>query len=470
MLVWATEFPAGEGQQVDDLLVLAVEWLTGSPHHPWEPDDIDWAVEEGVTVQRLDGQLVRVAHASPEGEDWGGLRHVWTEDDEREWTTSIVGRQDDEGLYISIRLECENLVPGLDLPSPKKPYVVKQIFERLGGGRDGGLPVGDEPIFLEEDEVDRAANYMLGETTNSLPVVYVSAGWDGSPSIDPEELAQWLSGLAHVMVEPSRSFSIALAGKVNRANAYGGAIGVYWPRGVAAHDRFLKREYGSQHEMQQAVADEVESALRQIQPASGCTWSRLQELVSQARIAELREEGSDELEAYMEEFDKQVEAKDDKIDALERENWRLRSQLQSLNAARGTSSDGGILQPGQEQEYYPGELTDAALEALEHGRGALHEDSRRRHIVDDLLTANERSGFEEAVVDHLKGALHAMDDFGGDERRALRDLEFAVEEDRRHVRATFKGDDRYAVTIPKTTSDSRTGRNLVSEIRNLLFG
>lgn len=470
MLVWASEFPVGEEQQIDDLIVLAVKWLTGSPHHPWKTDDIDWAVEDGTSIQRLDGQLVQVARAKSEAEDWGGLRHVWIEDEEREWATSIVGRDSPDGMHISVRLECENLVPGLDLPDPNKPYVVKQIFEQLGGGRDGGLRVSDEPIFLEEDEVDRAANYMLGETTNSLPVVYVSAGWDGSPSIDPEELARWLSGLAHVMVEPSRSFSIALASKVSRANAYGGAVGIYWPRAVAPHVRFLTREHDSAHEIQQAVVDEVESALTQIQPSSGCTWSRLQELISQARINELREEGSDELEEFMEEFDKQVEAKDQKIRQLEEENWNLRSRLQSLNAARGSGEQEGVLQPGTEQEYYPGEFTDAVVHALERGRAAMHDDSRRRHIVDDLLDANEKSGYEEELISKLKSALSTMSDFGGDERRALMSLDFTIEDDRRHVRATFKGDDRYAVTIPKTTGDHRTGKNIVSEISNLLFG
>lgn len=471
MLVWATEFPTGAGNSVEDLLALAVEWLDGSPHHPWFDTDIDWAVPEGTTVYEKDGQVVEVSRAETDNERWGGLRHTYVESGkEREWVAAIVGHENGDGLRVSVRIQCNLLAAGLELPDPKKPYIIRQIIERLGGGRDGGLPIGDEPIHLAEDEVDRAANYIVGKTENDLPVVYVSAGWDGVPAVDPAELSEWLSGMAHVLVEPSRSFSISLAGKVNRANAYGGAVGVYWPRGVAPHDRFLKRDYGSPHEMQQAIASEVRSALTQIQPTSGCTWSHLLDMASRARIEKLREEtDSEDVEEYAKVFDAQIEAKNEKIEELESERYRLRSKLQALDAARGGATQGGLLEPGEEQEYYPGELKDAVLQALEIARKGLHDDSRRQHLVDDLLEANTTTGYEDEFTQQLKGSLSTMSDFGGDERRALRDLGFTLEEDRRHVRALFQGDERYAVTIPKTASDHRTGKNLVSSVRNLLF-
>lgn len=471
MLVWATEFPTEEGNSIADLLALATGWLDGSPHHPWSEADIDWAVPEGTARYEKDGQVVEVARAEAADHRWGGLRHTYVEEEEeREWSAAIVGHEGEEGLRVSVRVECNLLAPGPDLPEPNKPYIVRQIFEQLGGGRDGGLPIGDEPINLEEDEVDRAVNYIEGETQNDLPVVYVSAGWDGTPVVDPVELSEWLSGMAHVMVEPSRSFSIALAGKVNRANAYGGAVGVYWPRGVAPHDRFLPRDYASAHQMQQAVASEIRSALTQIQPSSECTWSHLQDMASQAMIEKLREEtDSEDVEEYAEMFDAQIEAKDEKIEELKSERYRLRSRLQALDAARGGAAQGEILSPGEEQEYYPGELQDAVLQTLELGKSNLREEGRRRHIIDDLLEVNESTGHEEAFTNRLKASLSTMTDFGSDERSTLRDLGFTVNEEGKHVQAIFQGDDRYTITIPKTASDHRAGQNTVSEIRKKLF-
>lgn len=471
MLVWATEFPTRDGSSIEDLLALTVKWLDGSPHHPWSEADIEWAVPEGTTVYRQEGQVVEVGRAETERERWGGLRHKYVEEGkDREWLAAIVGHEDDAGLRVSVRLQCNLLAPGLKLPQPKKPYIVKQIIDRLGGGRDGGLPIGDEPIYLNEDEVDRATNYIAGDTRNDLPVVYVSAGWDGSPLIDAEELSKWLSGMAHIMVEPSRSFSVALAGKVNRANAYGGAVGVYWPRGVAPHDRFLPRSYGDAHEMQQAIAAEIKEALTKIQPSSACTWSRLQDVASQAMIEELREKtDSEDVEEYAEVFDAQIEAKNGQIRELKRDLHRLRGKLQTLDAGRGGRAAGEVLETGTEQEYYPGEVQDAVLQTLELGRAHLHDESRRRHLIDDLLEVNEKTGHEEAFTGRLKTALSTMTDFGGDERRALRDLGFVIDEEGKHVQAVFQGDDRYTVTIPKTTSDHRTGENVISSIRNMLF-
>lgn len=470
MLVWATEFPTEEGS-IEDLLALGVDWLDGSPHHPWSESDVEWAVPEGTEVYDKNGQVVEVARAETDDARWGGLRHEYVEEGEdREWQMAIVGHENGGGLQVSVRLQCNVLVPGLEVPVPKKPYIVRQIIDRLGGGRDGGLPIGDEPVYLEEHEVDRAANYIVGETQNDLPVVYVSAGWDGSPDVDPEELSEWLSGMAHIIVEPSRSFSIALADKVNRANAYGGAIGVYWPRGVAPHIRYLPREYPGPHRMQQDVADEVRLALTQIQPSSECTWSHLQDMASRSMIEQLREEiDSEDVEEYAKVFDARIDAKDEKIEKLERERHRLRSKLQALDAARGGGVEGGILESGTEQEYYPGELQDAVLHTLELGKSGLRDDSRRCHLIDDLVEANDESGYEDEFTAQLKTALSTMTNFGGDERRALRDLGFTIEEEGGHVQACFNGDDRYAVTIPKTTSDHRAGKNTISEIRKTLF-
>jgi len=124
ILVWATEFPTGVGSSVEDLLALAVEWLAGSPHRPWSQSDIDWAVSEGTTIFEKEGEVVEVARAATEAERWCGLRHTYVEEgEEREWVAAIVGHEDGEGLRVPVRLECNLLVAGLDLPdlafSPK---------------------------------------------------------------------------------------------------------------------------------------------------------------------------------------------------------------------------------------------------------------------------------------------------------------------------------------------------------------
>src|SRR5690606_6863648 len=107
----------------------------------------------------------------------------------------------------------------------------------FGGGSDSWLTVDDAPTRLGEVQVDEAVAIIDGRTPVALPVVYVSALSTHLPYIDPIELAEWLAGMAHVVVEPSRHFSFALARHVARRNPYGGAIGVFWPRALERHSR-----------------------------------------------------------------------------------------------------------------------------------------------------------------------------------------------------------------------------------------
>lgn len=469
MIVWASEFPLQAGRNVGDVLDAARKWLVGSPHWSWTVADLEGAVEGELHSIDKWGQEVRQASIESEGAAWAGLRHSWVEDKERRWTTEIVGHESGEGLTASVRVDCQLLVAGKSLPPARKPYVVQVLLRELGGGLDGGLRVDDEPIRVLEAEVDKVARVVRGELDNRLPVVYVSVDWASQAFINPDELARWLSGMAHVLVEPSRMFSFQLARNADRANAYGGAVSIYWPEGVARQTRYLPRRYSAGKQMQVDVAARIQSALAQIQPTSECTWSFLREVVSKARIAQLDKEGSTELEQWIEAFSEEGAAKDQQIEDLRRELGRLRADLWRYE--QGSTGDGeGLLAAGEEQEFYAGEAMDALLHTLRIGRNSLLDDGRRRHIVDSVLSANEPSGMEDDFEEALKNSLTTMKSFGAAERAALQDLGFVLEEGGKHIRAEYRGDGRYAFTIQKTGSDHRAGRNLIGEIRRKLFG
>lgn len=468
MIVWASEFPLERGNAPADVLSAAKTWLVGSPHWSWEPSDLgDGGLGEHLVVEK-EGQEVQAAHVEFDGATWAGLRHSWVEDGERRWRTEIVGHFSGEPMTVSVRVDCQLLVPGKTLPVPRKPYVVRLLLEELRGGLDGGFRVHDDPTEIREDEVDRVARVVHGELTNRLPVVYASVNRAGDPFIDPRELARWLSGMAHILVEPSRMFSFQLARNVDGANAYGGAASIYWPKGVARQTRYLPQRYSSGSQMQMDIASRIRKALTQIQPTSECTWPYLREILSRVRIEELRDEDSTEVEEWIEAFSEEAAAKDQQLSDLRSELSRLRAELWRYE--QGSARDGdGLLLVGEEQEFYSGEAADAVLHVLRSGRSSLFDDGRRQHLIDSILAANESSGTEEDFTEALKNSLTTMTTFGSSERRTLSELGFSLEEGGKHVRAEFRGDPRYSFTIQKTGSDHRAGRNLIGEIRRRLF-
>jgi hypothetical protein len=124
---------------------------------------------------------------------------------------------------------CEVLNLGETPPIPKKPYLIKQLLKDVGGGDDSGLQVRDTPISLRDEQLDLAVDIVTGRLENVLPVAYVSLDFGNYPTLDVDELARRLGGLAHVAVEPHRHFSVQVARRAGAVNPWGGAVGLFWP-------------------------------------------------------------------------------------------------------------------------------------------------------------------------------------------------------------------------------------------------
>ncbi len=467
MIVWATEFPIPRGTGPDDVLALCRRWLNGSPHLPFKdtafPDLIDG---DSIGVDR-NGHSVRFARVAFDGHWWVGCQHSWTEDGKREWITQIVASGSATSVLVGVRLECNLLAAGLSLPRPKKPYVMKLFLTMFGGSSDSWLTVDDAPTYLGEAQIDEAVAIIDGRTPVTLPVVYVSALSSHRPFIDPIELAKWLAGMAHVVVEPSRHFSFALARNVARRNPYGGAVGVFWPRALERHSRLMPRDFDSADAMAVECADRVRIALASVRPTPSLTWSHLHELIARRRLDELRKSGSTELEEFATAFDAELASKEERLQEAEREIGRLNAEVRRLEAAGRDNGD--FLTRGNEPEYYAGEIQDAVLFALDLATKSLEQNGRRWHIIQDLLANAHPSGTAESMAEEIKRCFASSGDLTTAVRRTLEDLDFEISDDGRHYKALWQGDGRYTFTISKTSSDHRAGKNLASAINRTLF-
>ncbi|MBZ1353479.1 hypothetical protein LPB406_07820 [Streptococcus sp. LPB0406] len=54
-------------------------------------------------------------------------------------------------------------------------------------------------------------------------------------------------------------------------------------------------------------------------------------------------------------------------------------------------------------------------------------------------------------------------------KQELKQLGFTVTEDGKHYKLTYFDDNRYTITMAKTPSDGRAGKNNVSNINNKVF-
>jgi len=468
MLLWSTEFAASEGATAGDVLQIARKWLIGSPHHSWDDQSLTESAGERRLDLDVDGQQLSQVQVGRGAERWTGFRLVWADDDGLEWRIEIVGWEIDSRLQVSVRVHCQVPAVGSKPPEAKKPYVVRQLLDELGGGADGDLTISEGPVILSEQDVGKAGDLISGHAGNRLPIVYASADRNGEPAIDCTRLAQWLAGMAHVVVEPSRHFSFALSCHLDQTAPYGGATSVFWPGGEGGQVRLLPSRFSTAHKHQRALASIVREGLAYAPLSPECTWDHLEHIVNEMVLAELKESGSENLDEWVAVFQPELNAKIKRIDELTADNHRLKSRLAALAESSGGTTD-GLLACEDEVSLYPGELEDALLFALEHGRNSLYEGGRRRDIVDAVLGCNHSAGHAAAFDAEIHSLLDSYTSFGSRERSGLESLGFTITDDGKHVKAVFRGDARYTFTLAKTPSDHRAGKNTAAEILRRLL-
>lgn len=466
MLSFATEFPVDATRTSVDFLAAVREWLLGSPHTAFEASDLSEIEAKDEFSAKKSNELIETLKYQATGSDMAAIRYTKL-DRGLEWVSTIVFSRG-QPSWIGIRTSCESQHPAAKLPIARKPVFVQTFLTRLGGGADGEIKVQAIPLRLANSDIPLAARCVSGRSGCRLPLVYVSARFQGGHIVNVDSLAEALAGMAHVLVEPNRPFSVRLMSEVNSQNVYGGAIGVYWPEGGGRRSFFLHHESESPSEMERAVVEEVRSALVNRRPLARVTWSAVQELISRRTFAALRDQGSTEVQRYVDEFDKELKSKHEELEDAEREIARLEAEVRKYQAQSPMQS-GLVLQTAPEQDLYAGELLGVVRDAIADAVTRVTKDSRRQHILNSIVSANPPTGEAEAMRNRLKSLLRDFRSMDAKVRSALQDMGFEISEEGKHDKIVFQGDDRYTFTMPKSGSDHRGGLNLAGDISRLLL-
>ncbi|MCW7537981.1 hypothetical protein OOT46_08975 [Aquabacterium sp. A7-Y] len=467
MANFSTEFPIDPKNSVAEVLCLACAWVTGSPHTSIPESDLQDLPQNSERVVAFGMERVELAHALAADYEIGGLRYERTEDD-LAWTTSIVTLKAPDKHLLSLQVTCEALHTAVRLPPPKKPYFIRQALEALGGGEDGEIPIADRPFRLSAGDEPIAAALILGTARNTLPIVYISAGYKDGHLVKPDQLAKHVSGMAHVVVEPSREFSYRVKALTKSRNVFGGTVGVYWPNSAARRAYFCNESVRNRRVLEVDVAKDIRVALSNRRQRTHCTWSHLKETVAKFKFDQLKAVGSTELQAYIDAFDADIAAKQACIADAEQDIARLTAEIRRLSSSDEVN-EGGLLRQGEEQDLYEHEIRDIVIDAICDASRAALEGSRRQHILRDLLKANPASGARQELQEAVKSLFKTYRDMDGRTRNALARIGFDISEDGKHYKMVFQGDGRYTFALPKTTSDHRAGKNMASDINKALF-
>ncbi|WP_369977415.1 hypothetical protein [Xanthomonas bundabergensis] len=466
MISYSTHFPLKQGVSVAEVVKLGHRWIAGSPHSkiklsalclPDHNDEQDFILgDERVSTLIVSGGGESIS---------AGIRYSQISDEKIEWVTTLSCTRIDEKIFVGVQVSCDKEGGVPRLPPARKPHLIKMLLGELGGGDDGDIPVADKAIPLPDSSPAVAAALMTGEARNSLPIIYISRGYDERLGLDPERLVRFVSGAAHVVCEPSRRFSISLRSLVGRAAVYGGNIGIYWPDG-AERWNFFPVPGENPKELILDIWRSVRNASVHRRVPSKLGWLYLREQLAKHRIELVRNQGNADVEAYTKAFDDEISAKQDRIDELERE---LARALATSSRPQGAATGGELLKSGPERDFYDGETIDILIDALEQYKGYVPPESRRLHLIDSLLKVNDRRGNGGRIDSEIKAALRSYKDMDRATRKVLEEFGFSISEDGKHYKVVYHDDARYAFTIAKTASDHRAGLNIAGEISRKIF-
>lgn len=466
MLTFNTQFPIEKENTIDDVFEIIRTWLLKSPHSKLQKEQLKALTKGEDCYIKTSNESLQLIYLSREEHDLIGAKHTTTSDSIR-WTTEISGSKKKFSFWISIQVSCDNSVPTHKIPNTKKPHIIKLLLEKLKGGKDGEITVTTTPTELNSKEINLAADIINGTSSNLMPAIYVSANEDDSQKINIEKLSYQLSGMAHIIVEPNRDFSFELRRETRNKNAYGGAVAIYWPEGLG---RYLFLPWGK-YEDPEAVETEirkiVKSALLSMRPLKDCNYQYISEQKARAAIDALISSGSTQIDEYISHFDTEIQSLREEISKLERENTRLKSQAFSREQDEPTS----ISIPTSETELYAGELQDMAIDAFESLRAHTPEKHKRRlDLIESILSENPKIGRKTELIKTIKDTLTNYQRMDERTKRTLERIGFEIISEGNHYKLTFNGDNRYIITLAKTPSDHRNGKNTASDICGLLFG
>jgi hypothetical protein len=467
MLTFATEFPVDHAHDASDFLEVVRAWLLGLPNSGFQPSDLEGLTAADDWTANGSGGLVRALRVAAVDDDCAAVGYKPL-GGEPPWALSIGFSRQTEDSWVSVRVATESGRLAVPLPCANRPGVVGALLDQLGGAADGLLAVQATPCLLTGDDLELASLCLTGQAGCRLPVVYVSAEYQGHHAVDVDALAEILYGLAHVLVEPDRSYSFLIKDATNSANTFGGTIGLYWPDGRGRRTFFRGPSYPTAADLGAAVCEEVCAVLLARRPLARCTWAAVQHAYSRRALDQLRRAGSSEIDLYVAEFDRELRAKERQLADAEQEIVHLREALREC-AVSGPVAGGLVLHTGPEQDFYPGEMATFIGDALVDAVDRTVRDSRRRHVLSAVAAANPPGGEARERREQLKTLLRDYRRLDAKTERGLRDLGFDIEQDGKHYKLTYQGDERYVMPLPKSGSDHRGGLNAAADIARLLF-
>lgn len=472
MKYFSTGFYLKSGTKPQDVINECLSWISSSPHTSYTPAVLD--MKRGLDSFDLESEKERIELINCSENDVNMYCFRYSKiDGPHKWVTDISANEYtlDGGVWIQVESNVVAQQAAYKAPETKRPLIVMKLLDKFSGGKDDCFKIDIEPFYLKDDveSINLAASFMNAETTNRLPIVYVSSKYyykEHAHIVIPTRLARKLAGMAHVVIEPeSTIFSHKLKHMVSSKNAYGGALGIYWPNGQGIN--IYKRGEMSAFELEDLIAEQIIKAITSLTPQNRNGWGEIHNAKTRKAIQAIKEEGKTSIEL--------VGLYEDENCSLREEAKELGAKIQYLESRIRAFTEKAIVQGdlkinvGTEDDLFPNEIMEIILTTLKKSLSTMHAKSRFHDVITSIVNANQCNGEIDSHDKALKQAMVGYRSMTPKLQAILEQIGFSINDEGKHLKLTYHDDPRYTYVLPKTGSDRRGSLNAYSDISNITF-
>lgn len=486
-LMYQIVFPVNSKKDICDLVKVITKWIAGSPHRGIKEEELQEISRDGFKFSK-NNNFIENTLFEGKNEKMYGVRLVEKSDAVR--TTEIVGWKSTEQYLVSVIHEYETDKVGYICRRMLRPRIVFDAINGLGGGMDGTiLYTKCEPFVLQEGDLEFVAEIIKNQSENRLPVVYISRSPTGQLLVNPNNVARELAGMAHVLIEPSRTFSYKLKERTDGKNIFNGAVGIHWPNGMRRYFAYPFPE-----DIVNVLYETVRQASLHTMIPQNLTFDGVRLLQTSKKADELKREydsvkqesekllelSEQEKKSKIDDLTNEINSLKDLLDIAEEENKILKKQtndLASKNAclelklvAQSKKQEGGeLIKKPATAELYTGETADIVIAALTNYLNTAPPDSRRQDIVKAILDINRPTGKHEEIVAGVENAFrNNTGKFNERFANSLRALGFEIIEGD-HPAVYVPGHEGRKVSISGTPSDVKSRKNEFTQLKRALL-
>lgn len=465
MIFYRTKLPVVEDFGLKEFTDIVLRWNQGSKFDKFNNISTDislpFSVIEDNKKLEIDTYDEKLIVASK-----------FTKEDERGiWTTEFVLNMLAQTISVVLSRVTSEFTTDF-VANYYPPYFMKMLVNERKFGSDVNFDVLNTSIAITSDNYMYAADVFKKSKKYMLPIVYISKNSNGTYATEPNDLAFRLQAMAHVLHEDDENVSALINEILGKKAIKAGRVYLIFPNLNAKEKVFNLRGDCDVSHLSDRIATSVYAYMNSEVVQTLDSWTGVQndKLITNNNSLLFAHENvkNENIELY-DIFDQQLKKNDECISNLNNEVQKLQMEVQGLRMKLASTEGVPIITFGEESDLYDGEIREIILDILSEYQKNIKSNSRRAHIINDILENNVYRAIPERKKEDLKKLLKGYSTLTGSLRSGLEELGFSISGDGKHYKLIYHDDNRYAATMSKTSSDGRAGNNLAAVIAKDMF-